>query len=59
MLDATAGFEDVVELGRQNRADLYRLCVGHPPPLVAPLRTPFRETPACVLPTQLTQKGAS
>ena len=31
---ATAGFEDLVELGRQDRADLYRLCVAHPAPLV-------------------------
>ena len=31
---ATAGFEDVLELGRQNRPHLYRLCVGPPPPLV-------------------------
>jgi N-methylhydantoinase A len=31
---ATAGFTDLEELGRQARADLYRLCVGHPPPLV-------------------------
>src|ERR687898_3408545 len=34
VLVATAGFEDVVELGRQARADLYRLCAAHPPPLV-------------------------
>ena len=33
-LVATAGFTDVVELGRQDRADLYRLCVAHPAPLV-------------------------
>src|ERR687893_483999 len=33
-LVATEGFEDVVELGRQARADLYRLCAAHPPPLV-------------------------
>src|SRR3712207_5926279 len=33
-LVATAGFEDVVELGRQARADLYRLCRVHPAPLV-------------------------
>ncbi len=31
---ATEGFTDLEELGRQARADLYRLCVGHPPPLV-------------------------
>src|SRR3954452_23530872 len=28
---ATEGFTDLEELGRQARADLYRLCVGHPP----------------------------
>jgi N-methylhydantoinase A len=32
---ATEGFTDVVALGRQNRADLYRLCAGRPEPLVA------------------------
>jgi len=37
-LVATAGFEDVVELGRQARADLYRLCAAHPAPLVPPQR---------------------
>jgi N-methylhydantoinase A len=45
---ATAGFEDVVELGRQARADLYRLCAAHPPPLVPPERrvgAPERMTP--------------
>src|SRR5579863_3356058 len=31
---ATEGFTDVVELGRQARADLYRLCAAHPAPLV-------------------------
>ena len=31
---ATEGFTDLEELGRQARAELYRLCVGHPPPLV-------------------------
>src|SRR5436190_182616 len=35
-LIATEGFTDVVELGRQARADLYRLCAAHPAPLVAP-----------------------
>src|SRR6187200_1346866 len=34
VLVATEGFEDVVELGRQARADLYRLCKAHPAPLV-------------------------
>src|SRR3954463_790278 len=33
-LVATEGFTDIVELGRQARADLYRLCAAHPPPLV-------------------------
>ncbi len=37
-LVATRGFEDVVELGRQARADLYRLCAAHPAPLVPPER---------------------
>src|SRR4051794_3909573 len=36
VLVATEGFEDVVALGRQARADLYRLCAAHPPPLVPP-----------------------
>src|SRR5580693_10594535 len=31
---ATAGFTDVIELGRQNRAHLYRLCAAAPEPLV-------------------------
>ncbi|MGH2851555.1 MAG: hydantoinase/oxoprolinase N-terminal domain-containing protein, partial [Solirubrobacteraceae bacterium] len=31
---ATEGFTDVVDLGRQARADLYRLCRPHPAPLV-------------------------
>jgi N-methylhydantoinase A len=33
-LIATEGFTDIVALGRQNRADLYRLCARHPEPLV-------------------------
>jgi N-methylhydantoinase A len=33
-LVATAGFTDVIELGRQGRADLYDLCLSAPPPLV-------------------------
>lgn len=36
VLVATEGFTDVVELGRQARADLYRLCDARPAPLVAP-----------------------
>jgi N-methylhydantoinase A/oxoprolinase/acetone carboxylase beta subunit len=37
-LVTTEGFEDLVELGRQNRPDLYRLCRGRPAPLVPPER---------------------
>src|SRR3954454_19738452 len=37
-LVATEGFTDVVELRRQARRDLYRLCSAHPPPLVPPER---------------------
>jgi N-methylhydantoinase A len=33
-LMATAGFTDVIELGRQSRPHLYRLCEPAPPPLV-------------------------
>lgn len=33
-LVATEGFTDIEELGRQARAELYRLCAGHPPPIV-------------------------
>lgn len=41
---ATEGFTDLEEMGRQARADLYRLCAGHPPPLVpAELRMPVPE----------------
>ena len=41
---ATDGFTDLEELGRQARAELYRLCAGHPPPLVpAELRVPVPE----------------
>jgi N-methylhydantoinase A/oxoprolinase/acetone carboxylase beta subunit/N-methylhydantoinase B/oxoprolinase/acetone carboxylase alpha subunit len=36
VLVTTEGFEDVVELGRQARADLYRLCAASPRPLVSP-----------------------
>ncbi|HUH80832.1 MAG TPA: hydantoinase/oxoprolinase family protein [Solirubrobacteraceae bacterium] len=43
-LIATAGFEDVIELARQNRPHLYRLCQAAPPPLVpAELRFGARE----------------
>src|SRR5918999_4602217 len=41
---ATEGFTDLEELGRQARAELYRLGAGHPPPLAArELRVPVRE----------------
>src|SRR4051794_11532151 len=41
---ATEGFTDLEQLGRQARAELYRLCAGHPPPLVPPeLRVPVVE----------------
>src|SRR5436309_7063005 len=41
---ATEGFTDLEELGRQARAELYRLCAGHPPPLVpAERRIPVPE----------------
>src|ERR1044072_3849012 len=36
VLVATEGFTDLVELGRQARKDLYRLCAAHPAPLVPP-----------------------
>ncbi|HTZ64385.1 MAG TPA: hydantoinase/oxoprolinase family protein [Solirubrobacteraceae bacterium] len=43
-LIATAGFTDVIELGRQARASLYRLCAAAPQPLVeAELRFGARE----------------
>src|SRR4051812_33976636 len=35
---ATAGFTDVVALGRQARRELYRLCAAHPAPLTPPER---------------------
>src|SRR6476469_5200015 len=37
-LVATEGFTDVVELGRQARKELYRLCAAHPSPLAPPER---------------------
>src|SRR5215204_2329107 len=49
---ATEGFTDLEELGRQARADLYRLCAGHPPPLVPVelrLEVPERTGPDGVL----------
>ena len=35
-LVATQGFGDLLEIGRQDRADLYRLCAAKPAPLVPP-----------------------
>src|SRR5919204_2552575 len=35
---ATAGFTDVIALGRQARRELYRLCAAHPAPLPPPDR---------------------
>lgn len=35
---ATRGFTDLIEIGRQDRASLYRLQQAHPPPLVPPER---------------------
>jgi N-methylhydantoinase A/oxoprolinase/acetone carboxylase beta subunit len=35
---ATRGFTDLIEIGRQDRASLYRLEEAHPPPLVPPDR---------------------
>ena len=44
VLVATEGFTDLVELGRQARADLYRLCAARPAPLVpVELRVPAPE----------------
>ena len=34
-LVATQGFTDLLDIGRQNRPDLYRLCAPKPTPLVA------------------------
>ncbi len=51
-LIATEGFTDIVAIGRQNRADLYRLCAARPAPLVPDeLRygAPERITPDGVL----------
>jgi N-methylhydantoinase A/oxoprolinase/acetone carboxylase beta subunit/N-methylhydantoinase B/oxoprolinase/acetone carboxylase alpha subunit len=52
VLCATEGFVDVVELGRQARPELYRLCVDRPAPLVPPQRrvaVPERMGPGGVL----------
>jgi N-methylhydantoinase A len=60
VLCATAGFVDVVELGRQARPELYRLCADRPAPLVPPQRrvaVPERMGPDGVV-TALTQDAA-
>src|ERR1700722_15754665 len=47
-LIATEGFTDLVALGRQNRAELYRLCASGPAPLTPAERrygAPERMTP--------------
>src|SRR3954470_894627 len=52
VLCATEGFVDVVELGRQARPELYRLCADRPAPLVPPERrvaVPERMGPEGVL----------
>jgi N-methylhydantoinase A len=49
---ATEGFTDIVELGRQARRDLYRLCAAWPAPFAPPERrfgAPERIGPAAVL----------
>src|SRR5437763_3223041 len=49
---ATEGFTDIVELGRQARRDLYRLCSAWPAPFAPPQRrfgAPERMGPAGVL----------
>src|SRR3954451_12943279 len=48
----TEGFTDLVELGRQARRDLYRLCAAHPAPLTPPdlrIAAPERTGPDGVL----------
>jgi N-methylhydantoinase A len=59
-LVATEGFCDLVELGRQARRELYRLCAAHPAPLVPPDRrfaAPERMGPDGVL-HELTDEAA-
>src|SRR5690606_37705438 len=51
-LCSTAGFEDLLELRRQDRAALYDLARHHPPPLIPPERcvgVPERIAPEGVL----------
>ena len=59
-LIVTEGFTDIVELGRQNRAELYRLCAAGPGPLIPPERrhaAPERMTPTGPL-RPLTEEAA-
>jgi N-methylhydantoinase A len=59
-LIATERFTDIVALGRQNRAELYRLCASRPGPLVPEklrVGAPERMTPEGVL-TPLTSGAA-
>jgi len=61
VLCATEGFVDVVELGRQARPELYRLCADRPAPLVPPQRrvaVPERMGPDGVL-RELTAQDAA
>jgi N-methylhydantoinase A/oxoprolinase/acetone carboxylase beta subunit len=61
VLCATAGFTDVVQLGRQARPELYRLCADRPAPLVPVERrvpVPERMTPDGVL-RALDDEGAA
>jgi N-methylhydantoinase A/oxoprolinase/acetone carboxylase beta subunit len=60
-LVATEGFRDLVELGRQARRELYRLCAAHPAPLVPPDRrfgAPERMGPDGLL-DELTEDAAT
>src|SRR5271165_2273430 len=57
-LIATAGFTDVIELARQNRPHLYRLCEAAPEPLVpAELRFGARERMGPDGPLQTLERG--
>ena len=61
VLVATEGFTDVVELGRQARRDLYRLCAAWPAPLVPAQRrvgAPERMGPGGVI-AALSDEGAA
>src|SRR3954471_9927876 len=60
VLCATAGFVDLVELGRQARPELYPPCAGRPAPLVPPqcrVAVPERMGPDGVL-HELTEDAA-